>query len=68
MIVRITFRDGKTVVGELLGDEPAALKSKTLDWVLNDDRKFLPFRQPNGKKVQLLKNSIAMIMEEDEWK
>lgn len=68
MIVRITFTDGKTVIGELLGDEPKTLKERTLDWVLNDDRKFLPFRQPNGKEVQLLKNSIAMIMEEDSWK
>ena len=38
--------------------------SGTVGKVMNDDTKFVPFIQPNGREVMLNKNSIAYIVED----
>lgn len=65
MKVRVHLQNGAVIIGDIIGDEPKALAHRALDWVLNDDRLFLPFKQPNGKEVQLLKNAIAYISTEE---
>lgn len=58
MRVKITFTNGTSMFGNLTAD------SGTVGKVMNDDTKFVPFIQPNGREVMLNKNSIAYIVED----
>ena len=64
MKVKITLTNGQSMTGNIEGEEMVALKERGLSWILNDERRFFPFIQPNGKEVQLQKGAIAMIAEE----
>ena len=41
-------------------------EGKFIPWIMNDDRKFIPFIQPNGKEVMLSKRAISYIVEDDD--
>jgi len=64
MKVKITLTNGHVVTGALEEDYNA-LKGRALDWVLNDERNFIPLKRPDGKEFQLSKNAIATIAEEN---
>jgi len=69
MRVKVTFVNGGTICGRLSGDDEvyAALKPKdVIPWVMNDDRKFIPFTQPSGIEVHLNKSNIALIVLDEE--
>lgn len=61
MRVRINLINGAVLNGRIIGLEVDSLGEDALPWILNDDRKFIPFIQPSGREVQLLKNAIAWI-------
>ena len=58
MRVKITFTNGTTMFGSLTAD------SGSIGSVMNDENKFVPFIQPNGREVMLSKYAIAYINEE----
>tara|TARA_R110000868_G_scaffold289244_1_gene549369 strand:- start:259 stop:480 length:222 start_codon:yes stop_codon:yes gene_type:complete len=68
MRVKITFSNGTSMYGTLPHDEYTGTLNadQFLPWIMNDDRQFVPFVQPNGKEVQLNKNSVAYIVEDGE--
>ena len=68
MRVKVTFSNGTSMIGTLPKDEyiSSLNHSQIIPWIMNDDRQFVPFIQPNGKEVQLSKNAIAYIVEEDD--
>jgi len=66
--VKITFTNGTSVVGTMRLEEfyQSLDEGKFIPWIMNDDRKFIPFIQPNGKEVMLNKRAISYIVEEDD--
>lgn len=66
MRVRVTLVNGSVMNGMLTGEVVDSLGDNALAWILNDDNKFIPFVQPSGREVQLLKNAIAWIAKEEE--
>jgi len=67
MRVKVTFSNGTSMIGTLPKDEyiSSLNHDQVIPWIMNDDRQFVPFVQPNGKQVQLSKNAIAYIIEEE---
>ena len=67
MRVKVTFVNGNTIHGKLVGEETTTLKPKdVIPWIMNDDRQFIPFMQPSGTEVHLNKSNIAYIVLEEE--
>ena len=68
MRAKVIFSNGTSMIGTLPKDEyiSSLNHSQIIPWIMNDDRQFVPFIQPNGKEVQLSKNAIAYIVEEDD--
>lgn len=64
MKVKITLTNGHVVTG-ILEDDYNALKGRAIDWILNDERNFIPLKRPDGKEFQLSKAAIATIAEEN---
>lgn len=67
MRVRITLSNGGTQIGILSGHDKEfqTLPAKeAIDWVMNNDRKFILFTQPGGKEVLMNKNAISMVIED----
>jgi len=63
MRVKVTFVNGNTVHGRLVGEETTTLKPKdVIPWIMNDERQFIPFIQPSGVEVHLNKSNIAYIV------
>ena len=60
MRVKITFTNGTGMYGHLDTHWP------NLGDVMNDEHKFINFRQPNDRVVMLNKTSIAYIVEESD--
>ena len=65
MKIKVTMLNGHVVTGSLEEDVSSALKGRALDWVLNDERNFIPLKRPDGKEFQLSKAAIAIIAEEN---
>ena len=67
MRVKVTFVNGNTIHGKLVGEETITLKPKdVIPWIMNDDRQFIPFIQPSGAEVHLNKSNIAYIVLDEE--
>jgi hypothetical protein len=67
MRVKVTFVNGNTIHGKLVGEETNTLKPKdVIPWIMNDDRQFIPFMQPSGAEVHLNKSNIAYIVLDNE--
>ncbi len=67
MRVKVTFVNGNTIHGKLVGEETTTLKPKdVIPWIMNDDRQFIPFMQPSGAEVHLNKSNIAYIVLDNE--
>jgi hypothetical protein len=67
MRVKVTFVNGNTIHGKLVGEETNTLKPKdVIPWIMNDDRQFIPFIQPSGAEVHLNKSNIAYIVLDNE--
>ena len=65
--VKVTFANGNTIYGSLKGEECATLKDEEIiPWMMNDERKFVPFIQPSGTEVHLNKSNIAYIVLDEE--
>lgn len=67
MRVRITLSNGGTQIGTLSNNEEefqSLSPRDALDWVMNNDRKFIHFTQPGGKEVLMNKHSIATVAED----
>lgn len=63
MRVKVTFVNGNTIHGRLVGEETTTLKPKdVIPWIMNDERQFIPFIQPSGTEVHLNKSNIAYIV------
>jgi len=68
MRVKVTFSNGTSMYGELPKDDYVLnlRPEQVLPWIMNDERKFIPFIQPNGLEVQLNKQNVALIVREGE--
>jgi len=65
MKVKVTLKNGTSITGRMKGDVVDCLDPKdVLPWIMNDDRKFVPFNLPNGVEVQLNKSAVAFIAKE----
>ena len=66
MRVKVTFTNTTSMFGTLPHDDyTGTLNAEDfLPWVMNDERNFIPFIQPNGKEILLSKNAIAYIVED----
>jgi len=66
MKVRIVTISGNTIYGSLLGEEALTMPPKeAIEWIMNNDNKFIKYLQPNGQEVLLNKNAIMNIAEDD---
>lgn len=68
MRVKVTFSNGTSMIGTLPKDEYilSLNHDQVIPWIMNDERKFIPFIQPNGREVWLAKTAIAYIVEDYE--
>jgi len=67
MRVRITLSNGGTQTGTLSSNDAEFSTMPTkqaIDWVMNNDAKFIHFTQPSGKEVLMNKNVIATVAED----
>lgn len=64
MKVKITFTNGHVLTGRIEQEVSQALQHRALDWILNDERKFIPLQRPDGTEIQIQKNAIQSIVEE----
>ena len=64
MKVKITFTNGHVLTGQIEQEVSQALQYRALDWILNDERKFIPLQRPDGTEIQIQKNAIQSIVEE----
>ena len=66
MKVRIVTISGNTIYGSLLGEEILTMPPKeAIEWIMNNNNKFIKYLQPNGQEVLLNKNAIMNIAEDD---
>ena len=66
MKVRIVNISGNTIYGSLLGEEALTMPPKeAIEWIMNNNNKFIKYLQPNGQEVLLNKNAIMNIAEDD---
>jgi len=65
MKVRIVTTSGSVLYGSLIGDEMKAMpKKEALNWIMNNDNKFIQFLQPDGREVLMNKSAIVNIAED----
>jgi len=65
MKVRIVTTSGSVLYGSLIGDEAKAMpKKEALNWIMNNDNKFIQFLQPNGQEILMNKSAIVNIAED----
>jgi hypothetical protein len=65
MKVRIVTTSGSVLYGSLIGDEMKAMpKKEALNWIMNNDNKFIQFLQPNGQEILMNKSAIVNIAED----
>ena len=66
MKVRLVNISGNTIYGSLLGEEALTMPPKeAIEWIMNNDNKFIKYLQPNGQEVLLNKNAIMNIAEDN---
>ena len=66
MKVRMVTTSGNTIYGSLLGEEAITMPPKeAIQWIMNNNNKFIRYLQPNGQEVLLNKNAIMHISEDD---
>jgi len=66
MKVRIVTISGNTIYGSLLGEEALTMPPKeAIEWIMNNNNKFIKYLQPNGQEVLLNKNAIMNISEDN---
>ena len=66
MKVRMVTTSGNTIYGSLLGEEAVTMPPKeAIQWIMNNNNKFIRYLQPNGQEVLLNKNAIMHISEDD---
>jgi len=65
MKVRIVTTSGSVLYGSLIGDEMKAMpKKEALNWIMNNDNKFIQFLQPNGQEILMNKRAMVNIAED----
>jgi hypothetical protein len=65
MKVRIVTTSGSVLYGSLIGDEMKAMpKKEALNWIMNNDNKFIQFLQPNGQEILMNKSAMVNIAED----
>ena len=65
MKVRIVTTSGSVLYGSLIGDEMKAMpKKEALNWIMNNDNKFIQFLQPNGQEILMNKGAMMNIAED----
>lgn len=65
MKVRIVTTSGSVLYGSLIGDEMKVMpKKEALNWIMNNDNKFIQFLQPNGQEILMNKNAMMNIAED----
>ena len=66
MRVKVLFNDGAVMFGTLIGDEVDCLKpSQAIDWIMNNGNGWVLLESYAGKEVQINKDVIKSIMQDD---
>jgi len=66
MRVKVLFNDGAVMFGKLIGDEVNCLKpGQAIDWIMNNGNSWVRLESHLGQEIQLNKNIIKSIMQDD---